>query len=474
MRQDTGGHRYGKARLSQGTAVVGFSLLLSLNTISLINHTSFIPSALGAAAALAALVPLGRMQWTTRPIPRATLVVYTTTMVLLLVAQLGRFGSPLCQHVWAALLGAGIALGSAWWFKLYASMAFSQAVGSVLLSFGLSSVLRLALFLLASFCLPATALALTAALGTSAFLFHRLERAPHGAAVLDTASREWPPSSLPSVASLFQRQGRPSTVFIELGAYGLVYGLLRIGTADTPEAWTRIAGLCTQVGLPILLYLWFAAQSKTPTKPNSSRTAFIGVSIAVLAAVLLSGHTREMLAVVTLALRGVISVLIYIRLLSMARATRISPLKIFGLGKAIYQGCLAVGAGIYQLSMVQTAMESLPTNVTLFLVSCIVLILLSSILGTTPPPATEPQPEAPSMPTFEEGCAALAAAHGLTAREADVMELIAGGSSKKETAKQLGIAEDTVRHHARNIYAKLGVHTKQELLMLIVGTKDPS
>lgn len=51
---------------------------------------------------------------------------------------------------------------------------------------------------------------------------------------------------------------------------------------------------------------------------------------------------------------------------------------------------------------------------------------------------------------------------GLTQREIDVLELIARGYSYDEVGRHTGIATNTVRHHVKNIYAKLCVHSKNE------------
>lgn len=51
----------------------------------------------------------------------------------------------------------------------------------------------------------------------------------------------------------------------------------------------------------------------------------------------------------------------------------------------------------------------------------------------------------------------------LTPREADVLELLQGGRSNAEIAATLHVGVETVRTHARNIYRKLGVHTRRDL-----------
>ncbi|MBW8486414.1 response regulator transcription factor [Actinomadura parmotrematis] len=49
---------------------------------------------------------------------------------------------------------------------------------------------------------------------------------------------------------------------------------------------------------------------------------------------------------------------------------------------------------------------------------------------------------------------------GLSAREAEVMDLIASGRSNGEIARQLFLSEKTVKNHVNRIYAKLGVSSR--------------
>jgi DNA-binding NarL/FixJ family response regulator len=51
----------------------------------------------------------------------------------------------------------------------------------------------------------------------------------------------------------------------------------------------------------------------------------------------------------------------------------------------------------------------------------------------------------------------------LTAREAEVLELLQDGCTNSEIARALSIGIETVRTHARSIYRKLGVPSRREL-----------
>jgi DNA-binding NarL/FixJ family response regulator len=48
----------------------------------------------------------------------------------------------------------------------------------------------------------------------------------------------------------------------------------------------------------------------------------------------------------------------------------------------------------------------------------------------------------------------------LTPREVDVLRLIAQGNANKEIAGRLALAEETVKGHIKNIFAKLGVNDR--------------
>jgi DNA-binding NarL/FixJ family response regulator len=51
----------------------------------------------------------------------------------------------------------------------------------------------------------------------------------------------------------------------------------------------------------------------------------------------------------------------------------------------------------------------------------------------------------------------------LTAREAEVLQLLQDGMTNAQIAHELSIGLETVRTHARNIYRKLGIKTRRDL-----------
>lgn len=55
--------------------------------------------------------------------------------------------------------------------------------------------------------------------------------------------------------------------------------------------------------------------------------------------------------------------------------------------------------------------------------------------------------------------------HNLSAREVQVLDLLAEGHGYKTAADVLSLSVDTLRFHIRNIYAKLHVHSKSEAVL---------
>jgi DNA-binding CsgD family transcriptional regulator len=51
-------------------------------------------------------------------------------------------------------------------------------------------------------------------------------------------------------------------------------------------------------------------------------------------------------------------------------------------------------------------------------------------------------------------------AAGLTARQRQLLDLLADGHTNAQIARRLGIAEGTVRKHLENIYRRLGVSSR--------------
>jgi DNA-binding NarL/FixJ family response regulator len=61
--------------------------------------------------------------------------------------------------------------------------------------------------------------------------------------------------------------------------------------------------------------------------------------------------------------------------------------------------------------------------------------------------------------------------YNLSSREKEVLNLLGEGNNYKEIAEELFISVDTVRHHIRNIYKKLHVHSRSEAVAKAIRKK---
>jgi len=78
--------------------------------------------------------------------------------------------------------------------------------------------------------------------------------------------------------------------------------------------------------------------------------------------------------------------------------------------------------------------------------------LMQALREYVPPAATDPKKQ-----------------FGLTSRELDVVASIASGYTNREIAKDFSISEQTVKHHLRNIFDKLGISNRLELALFAIN-----
>ncbi|WP_369055065.1 response regulator [Kineococcus terrestris] len=71
----------------------------------------------------------------------------------------------------------------------------------------------------------------------------------------------------------------------------------------------------------------------------------------------------------------------------------------------------------------------------------------------------------------EERVLGAAGAPRLSPRELDVLRLLARGMANREIAGQLGISENTVKNHVRNLLEKLQLHSRMEAVVYAVREK---
>ena len=82
-----------------------------------------------------------------------------------------------------------------------------------------------------------------------------------------------------------------------------------------------------------------------------------------------------------------------------------------------------------------------------------------------------PEPNAPT-PTLLDGAAQRD--WGLTTRESEVLTLLTEGASNAQIAAALFVSVETVRSHVKQVYRKLGVHTRSQATSLVLRGAGPA
>ena len=98
----------------------------------------------------------------------------------------------------------------------------------------------------------------------------------------------------------------------------------------------------------------------------------------------------------------------------------------------------------------------------------------TTIRGIVPAvPVSVPEAAASSHDgQLERACRRLAERGGLTAREEEVLALLARGHNSRHIQDALTLSYNTVKTHVKRIYRKLDVLSQQELIDLAIGSAD--
>ena len=157
------------------------------------------------------------------------------------------------------------------------------------------------------------------------------------------------------------------------------------------------------------------------------------------------------------------------------KMSRLSPLRVFAKARRIQ--CLAMAAGI-AFGWAAFAVAEVDWLLSARLTVCLSMMctLVFSILHRSRFPEMGLEESADHVSSGNKGmwskrCRALSNECDLSARQGEVLFLIAQGRSAKYVEHELSISLSTAQTHIRNIYRKVGVHSRQELLDKIEATK---
>ncbi len=150
----------------------------------------------------------------------------------------------------------------------------------------------------------------------------------------------------------------------------------------------------------------------------------------------------------------------------------VNALTIFSVLQAVSSAGYLVGAAVPLFPQGATQLDVAVFALVLSFLTCVVFtLLLTDDDYRTSWGIMDKEPDVSPMVSFYysigETCSLLAQQCGLTHREEEVMLLLAQRKSTQEIEQELCISSNTVKSHSKNIYRKLGIHKREELLELV-------
>lgn len=269
-----------------------------------------------------------------------------------------------------------------------------------------------------------------------------------------------------------------NAAFCSLFAFELVSGFsLALNSVSGVPVDTFVAGL-----VPLLAGAWIYASRRDRGQED---TLFQLASLLVIAGVLtamvsLSYALGSASNVLLASASECFTLLRMLVIVSMASRNKIDAVYVVACSQAFTSSGMMLGAsaghganGIAASSEAAT-LAFLAVLLFLFIVFCFVWLrhasferIIYGIQPVKPLVVAEPRAEAREGEGLEDRCARLAAARGLTKREAEILVMLARGRNGKFIEEHYVVSYNTVKTHVKHIYMKLDVHSQQELIDLV-------
>jgi DNA-binding CsgD family transcriptional regulator len=191
---------------------------------------------------------------------------------------------------------------------------------------------------------------------------------------------------------------------------------------------------------------------------------------------------------------GVFDLLVWCLLALVVYDKRISSTLVFGFGRGVFLAGSALGWLLG--TQVLHALAGTNGEMAFYIVIAFLILLSTTLIFTekdfdrlfTPPegkglrfevliPSGRGNSLAPPGARRHErpwlsACRSLGERARLSSREQEILEMLALGRGNENIAQRLSISLNTVRTHTQNVYNKLDVHSRQELVTLVEAERD--
>lgn len=256
--------------------------------------------------------------------------------------------------------------------------------------------------------------------------------------------------------------------------------------AVSPAVTLQSNNMVMLLNIVISLIFGFVAATVNSDKLNFAKM-YSGVicltGILIVAIPVVGGMSAEFNAVVSF-LQNLFEFIVWCLLAFIVFQKKISPVIVFGYGYGTYMLGSAIGwlLGIVITPWVQATDMVIPFYLVLMGIMIFCTTLFFSIKDFDELFSLEDDEDTlehllsfelsmPSLPLrdgkqgrFTEALKVIAEESRLSVRESEVMRFLAMGRNGTYIAEQLGVSANTVRTHTRNVYTKLDVHSREELI----------
>lgn len=355
--------------------------------------------------------------------------------------------------------GVGGALITLAWLEAFCELNLRNAC----IAFGGVSILGQLARSLLDIIGGAPAMALSMACGVAGTLLLARERHTDHSAADETPSLPVGPWTIPL---------KP---VILMGVYAFATALAIPVTHALPESGLALSAW--YVG-KVAVYLYILVVALVCFRHMSMRllytVAIVCTGAALLGAAGCAGWLEEIARILSSLGFSCFSALTYIVFFDMAFRSGANPLWLFGLSRGVrVVATLAADAiGV----MPGSAQLLVGAGSSVFVVLALVLVGLSTAFATHEGFASlwevtykekGTDHGSPSILTLADRCARIATLKGLTRREEEVLALLATGCTVRQVEERLVVSYATARSHVQHVYAKLGVHSREEAAELV-------
>ena len=262
-------------------------------------------------------------------------------------------------------------------------------------------------------------------------------------------------------------------VVAELAVFGFAMGFLRFDAQGIHDnAVYVLVNFAVKTMLPLVALALVGRYWQLAGVGSLCQAALVALLVLMVVAANLPGVPGVSFAVFDIA-RYIMVVLLFLALTALMHKAELHPCALFAAGMGAYT--IALTAGMAAASTLGLVSFDQYPPVLVLDVMCVLAVttVLAMSMGRSADLRLFADGESGDAAAVDEQdkidaqCAALAQTFSLTRRELETMQLICRGRSKRYIAEHMALSENTVRGYAKTLYAKLDVHSREELLDLL-------